>query len=605
MMRPSLSVVLGAALCFVVGEARAAAPQVLWQASNSACAFAFPLLGDDGILYLTMGSCSDYKIRGMTAVDPSDGTILWGPMTTHPRCTAENPTASMSLDGTLYQVADWNECGDGYLTARDSSNGQILWYRGTSGVGYSPHPRQMAPSIDEDAGAVYFGSSHLFSVDMLTGQVLWNRSGGHYIGGQGMAIDSGGGVAYGTVSSPGGRIRSYTSTGVFRWSRNFSLQNWDRARIEAVIDGDVMLIYHQDADSLLAVPAGTGSNLWTAPHLRLPVVDEAGHIYAASTVTSEIVALNADGSERWRANIGSDEAPQLDFVDRSGRVYARAGHALYAIETVDGSVAWTWVGAAPLSVGLNLVPGGRLFVVDGAGTFTVLDTALDYSHSAWPMARFGNRRHTGRVHDVHGLPGADPADPPVDPPADPPDDSLVCEDLEAAVEDAWEGGYSEGLSTGYDLGYSEGSDHGYTQGYSEGSDDGYSLGYSEGSDHGYTLGYSEGSDAGYTQGYSEGNLAGYTQGYSEGYQQGSDDGYASGYSDGHTAGHSAGYSVGFDDGNAAGYSEGYDDGHADGFEAGREACVADPASCGIVVNPGFGATPPGLGGTAPGQSKRN
>ncbi|MCP4693740.1 MAG: tandem-95 repeat protein, partial [Desulfobacterales bacterium] len=82
------------------------------------------------------------------------------------------------------------------------------------------------------------------------------------------------------------------------------------------------------------------------------------------------------------------------------RVYARAGERLYALNTPDGSIAWVFDADADLNVGAILVPGGRILLADDAGALYLLDASLDYAASAWPVAEYGNRRHTGKTGDV-------------------------------------------------------------------------------------------------------------------------------------------------------------------------------------------------------------
>ncbi|MFT7582414.1 MAG: outer membrane protein assembly factor BamB, partial [Myxococcota bacterium] len=490
--------------------------------------------------------------------------------TSHPNCRNESDTASLSADGMLFMAGDWNACGDGYLTARRASDGGIAWVRGTRADGYSPHPRQRPPAVDDATGAVYFGSSYLFAVDQATGGLLWKQSGGYYIGGQGIAIDDDGGVTYGSVTSSGGWIRSYSAAGGAQWSQRFSSATWDRARVKAVLDGNVLLVYHWLGDALLAIDADSGAGLWSAPGLEAAVADEAGNIYAAATQATELVKLDATGAEVWRAMFPTTDPTKralLDFVDESGRVYVRVEDTLYAVDAETGAVAWSHQAAAQLTVPARLVGGGRLFLVDAAGDFTVFDTALDYAHSAWPISEVGNRRNTRKTGDAIGLPGG--AGPPPPPPTD-------C-DADAdgdGVPDGWDDcpGSALGVATTAD-----GCEAGPPLCYSA---EAVMEAEAVARDAGHAEGLSEGYDLGYSGGIIEGRDIGYTEGYSAGYDDGHDIGFTEGY------------------------SEGYGDGSDDGIDMGKAICLADPASCGITVVPGHGGVPPGHGGNPPGKAKK-
>jgi hypothetical protein len=159
-------------------------------------------LGDDGIVYF-MGKKFGYpdNKNGLIAVNPLSGTIIYGPILNP---IGQHEGASISSDGTIYTVGDWNSCGDGIVTAHRSSDGTLLWSRRSSSGVYSPHPRNV-PAINESLNSVYFGSSGLFSLNMQTGTINWVKSGGEYIGGCGMAIDYYENVYYATQNS-------YTST---------------------------------------------------------------------------------------------------------------------------------------------------------------------------------------------------------------------------------------------------------------------------------------------------------------------------------------------------------------------------------------------------------
>ncbi|MCP4690533.1 MAG: tandem-95 repeat protein, partial [Desulfobacterales bacterium] len=340
------------------------APALVWKKTNGVYLKSRPALGDDGFLYTKAGPTASHENSGITAIDPSDGSVVWGPMIP-PGCDSGGRTfggvATVGANHVIYGVGDWNACRDGRLVGFNHADGAIVWDHGTSGAGYSPHPRQ-APAIDDALGAVYFGTNSLFSVDMNSGSDNWVKSGGYYIGARGMAIDSESNIYYGTHNgSPSSvKIRSFTSDGALRWEQTFPPAS---IHIKAMLPGDVLMLVNYN-EKWMKAHDKDGNVLWSVDNLTKPAVDEAGNIYASNIAGPDVVSLGADGAERWRRSLPGAERVHLDFIDASGRVYARAGERLYALNTPDGSIAWVFDADADLNVGAILVPGGRILLAD-------------------------------------------------------------------------------------------------------------------------------------------------------------------------------------------------------------------------------------------------
>lgn len=67
-------------------------------------------------------------------------------------------------------------------------------------------------------------------------------------------------------------------------------------------------------------------------------------------------------------------------------------------------MAWLFTAEADLNVAAVLVSGGRIFLSDSNKNIYLLDTFLDYAASAWPIAQYGNRRHTHKAGNILPLP---------------------------------------------------------------------------------------------------------------------------------------------------------------------------------------------------------
>lgn len=378
------------------------APFLIWKKHSDLCIRTTPVLGDNGLLYANASSDCDWDNSGIAAFDPTDGSVVWGPVIP-PGCTGRiysNFSAfgvsgmAMGANGLIYAVKEWNECGNGNLVAINGNDGSIAWECNQCG----PHPRQ-TPALDESLNNVYFGSSSLCSVDMDSGVNNWSESGGGYIGAGGMAIDSSNNVYYGTHSGSGNtKIRSYSSDGTFRWEKQVS-------SIVAILPGDILLIQSGDSNALLACDNG-GNTLWQLDNYAGAVVDESGNIYSKDLTSAEIVSINLEGEERWRTGLPGATATSIYFVDNPGHVYCRGDNVLYAINTNDGSLAWSFIADVDIRIAV-LVLEGRIFLTDNNNTFYLLDASIDYAPSCWPTA-YGNRRHTQKAGDILPLPSGVP-----------------------------------------------------------------------------------------------------------------------------------------------------------------------------------------------------
>jgi hypothetical protein len=362
------------------------------------------VLSNDGKLFVISGI-------GITSIDPITGNIIWGPVTP-PQCSNYGGGDLMSIgeNGLVYAVGDWGSCGDGRLAAFLPDDGSILWNIGTSDSCYSPHPRNIA--LNDSLGSVYFGSSCLFSVDLDNGSKNWLGSGGYYIGGSGMAIDSDNNIYYAMYNgNPNvSKIRSFTSDGTFRWEKSLSGRT---LAVKGIIDGNKLVIDYYTYtgnppnDVVMAVLDSDGNELWEASNLCYDgfVTDKNGNIYSTGSTGSDIVCLSATGKEIWRKAISGLSLPiNVQFVDDAGHLYAISGKTLYAIFRCNGSIAWKFEADNDIVTTPCLISGGRTLFADSQGTLYLLGTSVNYDKSAWPITRYGDRRHTRKVWTDSTLP---------------------------------------------------------------------------------------------------------------------------------------------------------------------------------------------------------
>lgn len=296
-------------------------PAELYKKQSSLCVATPPALAANGKFYGTaQPDCNTATGRGVVEIEPSTGAINWGP-TIASGCSYIGPLGvSVGSSGLVYATGDWNACGRGNLIAVRQSDGEIEWDHDGCG-NTSPHPRQI-PAIDESKGSIYFGSSQLCSVNMDTGIDNWNRSGGRYIGGDGIVIDSTGNVSYGTYDrSLNNAIRSYTSNGDFKWERVVGLSN---SVIGAVTANDSLLINFRPSSSsqqnaIHEVSTSGNTSIWPISGIRRPVFGSSGEIYASIAGTSDVVSVDeSTKTESWRVTLPSSDDVLVDFVTVEG-----------------------------------------------------------------------------------------------------------------------------------------------------------------------------------------------------------------------------------------------------------------------------------------------
>ena len=389
----------------------------------SFCLFSPPALGDDGRFYATAGEdCQQAYDRGVIKLEPGDFTKLWGPVIP-PQCRNKHRTnnmvgksgVSVGNNGLVYAVGDWNECRNGLLFAFDSTDGSVAW--GPTSCSSAPHPRQV-PALDEASSRLLMGTDRFCSFDMGTGTTDWSvETTSSYIGNNGLAIDSNGNVAYSTYL---GGSESYpvwfggldASSGALLWSGGFPTGGQQAPRVDAATGDGLVLLTDRHADLLRALDVDAeGDEVFALPGLSRPVVDAAGNLYAGDEETGHVVSTTASGTQRWRKPLPGAGGALVDFLDDEGHLYVRQGASLFALDAATGAVVWRFDAGANLHVASRLTAEGKLFVQDEENTAYLLDTALAYAPSPWPIARFGNRRHTRKVNDVQPMPCSDASRP--------------------------------------------------------------------------------------------------------------------------------------------------------------------------------------------------
>ncbi len=230
-----------------------------WKFPTGDDIFSSPAIGDDGSIYF--GSEDDY----IYALYPN-GTLKWKYLTS----IAVYSEPAIGDDGTVY-------CGshDGNLYALYPNNGTLKWFYHTGDwVGYGP-------SIADD-GTIYFGSwdGYLYAV-YPNGTLKWKTGG--YLAGTIPAIESDGTIYVGNRYL----AAIYPNNGSVKW------------------------LFDPGPERTIR---GAG-----------PCISADGTIYFGTNIGEydggELIAVNPDGTERWRIMLATDWIWSAPAIGADGTVY--------------------------------------------------------------------------------------------------------------------------------------------------------------------------------------------------------------------------------------------------------------------------------------------
>jgi outer membrane protein assembly factor BamB len=171
----------------------------------------------------------------------------------------------------------------------------------------------------------------------------------------------------GIIEDPGGNLIAGTYCDLTQISRKDGKAVWQKDLMKpalrnlctspAVLAKDGSLLIGTTDGQLYSLDPSTGKELWayrTDAYSTKPMQAKDGTIYVNKN--KDIVALRADGTEKFQAPIGRDRQ-EIDFVDEQGAVYVKADDELFAIGP-DGSRRWQASGSH--AVGFPDDPG-RVF----------------------------------------------------------------------------------------------------------------------------------------------------------------------------------------------------------------------------------------------------
>jgi outer membrane protein assembly factor BamB len=273
-----------------------------WSYDTRGNIYSTPAIADDGAIYVGTFSNFFFSIN-------HNGTLKW-------RFDAKGSIASspaIADDGTVYfGTLGPEEKGRIYAM---NPEGSEKWHYDT---GYWI---TCDPAIGDD-NTIYIGSGDTYFYALNPdGSLKWKYKTGHYIKGP-ASIDNNGIIFVGSYD---GYLYAFYPNGDLKWK---SSGHGTETNPSIGPDGT---IYIGD-DKLYAINPDDGSRKWAFDlgnnrhiHQSSPAVSADGIIYIGTNIGEssggEIIAVNSDGTERWRHMIANQWVDSSPSIDENGIVY--------------------------------------------------------------------------------------------------------------------------------------------------------------------------------------------------------------------------------------------------------------------------------------------
>jgi outer membrane protein assembly factor BamB len=262
-----------------------------------------PAIAEDGTIYFC--SWDDY----LHAINP-DGTRKW-------RFCAHDDIASspaIAEDGTIY----FGTMLSGNNIYAVNPNGTEKWHYTTG------YPVTSDPAIGDD-GTVYIGSCDDYLYAMYpNGTLRWRFKTGDEIHSNPSIADDG--TVY-IGSNDGYLYALYPNNGTMKWKTKTGWGMYNGAAIgtDGIIyvgDKGIHAIYPENGTKKWTF--NLGSDWWVA--LSSPAISADGTIYIGietihTIEQGDIIAINSDGTERWRKKIANNWVESSPSIGEDGTVY--------------------------------------------------------------------------------------------------------------------------------------------------------------------------------------------------------------------------------------------------------------------------------------------
>ena len=262
-----------------------------WKYQTSGWITSAPALAEDGTLYVTSWD------EHLYAFNSSSGVRKWTYNAGHLATLVSSPI--IAEDGTIYFGAMGPDYGRGRIYAVNP-NGTEKWYYDTGDWITSD------PAIGDD-GTIYIGSCDTYFYAMNpNGTIKWRFKTGDIIKGPASIADDG--IVY-IGSFDDSLYALFPNNGTMKWKCDI----WYGTNTNPSIASDGTI--YVGSDKLYAIyPNGTTK--WSFDmgperhiHQSSPAISADGTIYVGTNIGEisggEIIAVNPDGTERWRERIAN------------------------------------------------------------------------------------------------------------------------------------------------------------------------------------------------------------------------------------------------------------------------------------------------------------
>jgi streptogramin lyase len=290
-------------------------------------------------------------VDGLTAVDSIAREVMW----TFPGFYGWDGGIALWKGYVMYGTDESGGFGGRTLYCLDAETGAEKWRESTRGLGVH------APMVD-DQGIVYFvdSSGVVYARWIEDGSEVWTADLADTVFAS-PSLDGAGELFSGRDLES---VGASSDTGGLLW--NFPTGAEVRG-VLAVEDGRV---YVGSRDrNLYCVSALTGEEIWRFPSLNShrggAAIGHDGTVYTG--VVYRVFALDRDGEELWRYEIGEEWIPNTPIVGGDGTIYfcTQTSPNFGTVRALrpDGNELWTYTMPHQVSASPMLAPDGTLYVL--------------------------------------------------------------------------------------------------------------------------------------------------------------------------------------------------------------------------------------------------
>lgn len=338
----------------------------LWQFSMEGYTTGAPAVWGDGTIYIGGGTPDRY----LYAVKP-DGTLKWRHQLNG---TIDNAAPAVARDGTIFVGTT-----DGRMTSFHP-DGSVLWQRTVA-----PGSLAVSPAIGID-GTIYTHGADgaVYALDPRTGAQRWRTA----VGANTFAspvVGRDGTIYQSTLDS----VYALRPDGTLKWRTSVGSDSFATPAIDD--QGNVYVTTYTGSQLISLSPTGTIRWRYIGASAGLtsgsPVLSADGSAAYFGANDRNVYAVNtADGSLRWRVDIGATILAATPAIDAEGTLYIGAyDYRIYAISSA-GTIKRSWDTGQVVRSSPTIV-GKRLYIGSGDAKLYALDIGVDAAQGTWTQYR--------------------------------------------------------------------------------------------------------------------------------------------------------------------------------------------------------------------------